>query len=249
MSIIGISGRIGSGKDTVGKIIQYLTANEEVKKITTLEEWLDSDDLNGRDFNWKIKKFAGKLKQIASLLTGFDVEKFEDQEFKKNLLDVEWGTVQDVPLNSIPPFADIQFNVMMTVREFLQKLGTEVMREGLHKNVWVNALFADYKCSADKFIRITEENLEEWQEGEYPNWIITDMRFPNELEAVVKRNGITIRVVRPSFMVDGKVIAKDLHPSETALDDAKFDYEIINDGTMEELVKKVREILMEQKII
>ena len=77
--IIGINGKIGSGKDTVGKIIQYLTANEEVKQVTTLEEWLDSDDLNGRDFNWKIKKFAGKLKQIASLLTGIDVEKFEDQ--------------------------------------------------------------------------------------------------------------------------------------------------------------------------
>jgi len=53
--IIGINGKIGVGKDTVGKIIQYLTANEEVKQVTTLEEWLDSDDLNGRDFNWKIK--------------------------------------------------------------------------------------------------------------------------------------------------------------------------------------------------
>jgi hypothetical protein len=69
------------------------------------------------------------------------------------------------------------------------------------------------------------------------------------MEAVEKRHGITIRVTRPSFMVDGKVITKDVHPSETALDDAKFDYEIINDGTMEELVKKVREILVNEELI
>ena len=223
--IIGISGRIGSGKDTVGTIIQGLL-------------------LTNKNQSSEIKKFAGKLKQIASILTGISVEKFEDQEFKKNYLDAEWGTVQDIPLNSIPPFADMQFNVMMTVREFLQKLGTEAMREGLHTNVWGNALFADYKA---KWVP-TGDTIEEDEvslEKEYPNWIITDMRFPNEMEAVEKRHGITIRVTRPDFLSFDAM----LHPSETALDDAKFDYEIINDGTMEELVKKVREILVNEELI
>lgn len=84
------------------------------------------------------------------------------------------------------------------------------------------------------------------QKLSYPKWIITDMRFPNELESVVKRNGITIRVTRP--VKKGKNTAR-LHPSETSLDKAKFDYEIINDDTMEELVKKVREILIKEKLI
>ena len=249
--IIGIAGRIGSGKDTVGKIIQYLTANEQVKGITTLEEWLDSDDLNGRDYNWKIKKFAGKLKQIASLLTGIPVEDFEDQEFKKSYLGAEWGTVEQVPINSIPPFADMQFNALMSVRELLQKLGTEAMRDGLHPNAWVNALFADYRGP-----KMSEYNPS--------NWIITDVRFPNELAAVNDVNGLTIRVVRTTFRTTetefGKVssivqpeVDKSLgiqeHPSETALDDAEFDYEIQNDGTLEELVSKVREILVTEKII
>jgi hypothetical protein len=39
------------------------------------------------------------------------------------------------------------------------------------------------------------------------------------------------------------------HESETALDNAKFDYEIINDGTIEELIEKVKEILIKEKII
>jgi len=216
--IIGINGKIGAGKDTVGKIIQGLL-------------------LMNKNQSSEIKKFAGKLKQIASILTGIPVEQFEDQEFKKTLLGPEWGTVKHNPLNAIPVFEDVQFNHLMSVRELLQKLGTEAMREGLHTNVWVNALFADYKLWSD--------GRKDW----YPNWIITDMRFPNEMEAVVEKGGLTIRVVRPSFMVDGKVIAKDLHPSETALDDAKFDYEIINEGTMEELVKKVRAILVKEELI
>jgi len=209
--IIGINGRIGAGKDTVGTIIQELL-------------------LTNKNQSFEIKKFAGKLKQIASILTGIPVEKFEDQEFKKTLLKLEWGTVQNIPLNSIPPFADMQFNVMMSVREFLQKLGTEAMREGLHANVWVNALFADY--------RLWSDGSKDW----YPNWIITDMRFPNEMKAIIEKNGITIRVTRPGT-------ATETHPSEIALDNAEFDYEIINDGTMEELVKKVREILVNEELI
>jgi len=244
--IIGIAGRIGSGKDTVGKIIQYLTANEQVKGITTLEEWLDSDDLNGRDYDWKIKKFAGKLKQIASLLTGIPVEDFEDQEFKKSYLGAEWGTVRPNPLNAVPVFEDVQFNELMSVRELLQKLGTEAMRDGLHQNVWVNALFADYRRP-----KMSEYNPS--------NWVITDVRFPNELAAVNDVNGLTIRVVRDNPSIE-TLTKNDIirtfdklrhteHPSETALDDAEFDYEIINDGSLEDLIIKVRQILITEKII
>jgi hypothetical protein len=143
----------------------------------------------------------------------------------------------------------------MTYREFLQKLGTEAMRDGLHTNVWVNALFADYFCK--------DCGWEEEQKGtidacsgkhELPNWIITDMRFPNELEAVKEKGGITIRVVRPHGYTNPhtgeyKEMPLSYHPSETALDDAKFDYEIINDGTIEDLIEKVKEILIKEQII
>lgn len=241
--IIGINGKIGAGKDTVGKIIQYLTLPGERGEYIGFQTY---DDLTlERNSRFKIKKFAGKLKTTASLLTGIPVEKFEDQEFKKLDMNPEWG---------------------MTYREFLQRLGTEAMRDGLHINVWVNALFADYKGL----------NYKEWNDGQFnpypikreytkdlqfPNWIITDMRFPNEMEAVEERKGIAIRVVRPKIesVVDKMRPYSDLvhygipmpeeHPSETALDDAKFDYEIINDGTIEDLVEKVKEILIKENII
>lgn len=84
MSIIAISGKIGSGKSTVGEIIQGLM-------ITNNNE------------EWELKLFAGKLKQIASLLTGIPVEKFEDQEFKKKTFKqlVEEGYISQDLLNTL----------------------------------------------------------------------------------------------------------------------------------------------------
>ena len=124
------------------------------------------------------------------------------------------------------------------------------MRDGLHTNVWVNALFADYK----------DVYTGSWGQGnhmyEKPKWIITDTRFPNELEAVKKRNGITIKVIRPDYIENtftGKKfpvkVHQTLHPSETALDDAKFNYEIINNGSIKELIEKVRSILINEQIL
>jgi len=78
--IIGINGKIGSGKDTIGSIIQYLT-DENVKEMS-FEDWYASNvySVYQASGKWEIKKFAGKLKQMASLLTGIPVEKFEDQD-------------------------------------------------------------------------------------------------------------------------------------------------------------------------
>ena len=213
--IIGINGKIGSGKDTIGLIIQglLLTSKNELSEI---------------------KKFAGKLKTVATLLTGIPVEKFEDQDFKMTNLGPEWAR----------PFYDKESNVhyeTITVRKFLQLLGTECMRMGLHVNTWVNALFADYIPVVKEWDELGNDTL-----LEYPNWIITDMRFPNEMDAVVERKGITIRVTRP---VKKSETTPRLHPSETSLDNAEFDYEIINDGTLEDLVEKVRQILIKEGVI
>ena len=236
--IIGINGKIGSGKDTIGGIIQYLTS--DYKDKYDYKNWIDRIENHGSNTYspWEIKKFAGKLKQTASLLTGIPIEMFEDQEFKKTELAKDWNYFPIIGYGhrNVPVYGEPE--QPMLVREFLQKLGTEAMRDGLHTNVWVNALFADYRnFHTDKFSVRQGIN-----EPEYPNWIITDMRFPNEMEAVELREGITIRVVRPGTTVG-------THPSETALDDAEFDYEIINDGYIADLIDKVIDILTLEKLI
>lgn len=177
--IIGISGKIGSGKDTVGNIISV---------------W-------GKD-PWNIKKFADALKETASILTGIPRADFEKEEVKNSNLGKEWS---------------------MTVRELLQKLGTEAIRNNVHENAWVNALMSGYNES-------------------YCYWVVTDVRFPNEADAIRERGGILIRLNRNT----GK---SSNHPSETALDDyPHFDYVIDNNGTIGDLTDRVRSILKAQNI-
>lgn len=221
MSIIAINGRIGSGKDATGSIIQDITKDE-----------------------WVIKKFAHKLKVISSMLTGIPIEQFEDQEFKKTYLGDEWITPSYYDSFGMPIVGH-----RMTVREFLQKIGTEAIRNGLHPDSWVNALMSEYVRPSIWENRYYDEKNKQglcgreqvW--GELPNWIITDCRFLNEAHAVRSRGGIVIRVER------GETTNTDLHPSETQLDDYQFDYVIDNNGTMTELADKVRAILAERRFI
>ena len=237
MSIISVSGYIGSGKDEIGKIIQYLTSNNIVfagQHTGKISYDFFKSIYKDLPQEFEIKKWAYKVKQVATLITGIPIEKFEDQEFKESLLGSEWATIKFNPLNAIPVFEDVKFNHLLSIRELLQKIGTDAMRKGLHENVWINAMMSDYKENCD--------------------WIITDTRFPNELEAIKAKEGITIRVKRPHGYTDPhtgiyKEIPLSFHESETALDDAKFDYEILNDNSIEDLIEKVKLILKTEKII
>lgn len=209
--LISISGRMGAGKDLVGKIIRRLDMINLIEKgkvsaqsLPTLEELLIDNIFISS--HWKVRKFAAPLKQVASILTGIPVEKFEDQEYKKLFLSEEWNVNGN----------------LTSIRSFLQKLGTEAVRDNLHQNTWVNALFNSIE---------PEEKT-----------IITDTRFPNELEAVNKHGGITIKVVR-------QLVYGDEHSSESALDNAEFDYTIQNLFDVKKLEAEVKNILLQEGIL
>lgn len=234
MAIIALSGYSGSGKDSVGKIIQSLTeTNIPDYKVFNGTEWVPMKGFSP----WVIKKFAGKLKQIASLLTGIPIEKFEDQEFKKTYLGPEWDVLKMKPGKRqdgiFPKKVDME-SVPMTVREFLQKLGTDAMRDGLHANTWVNALMADYKPTK---LQWSDGPLGGYEEGPMPNWVITDCRFINEARAVKSKEGIVIRIDRSGV---GPI---NNHPSEVELDNWNFDYKIANVSDLEALKHSVEVIL------
>jgi hypothetical protein len=224
--IIGISGYAGSGKDTVGKIVQYLMGGKQDPFAFSIEDAINKpeeyDWVLDDSSDWEIRKFADKLKDIAAHLLGVEPEDFEDPEFKKSVLPSMWWTTCDEGLQP------------MTVREFLQKLGTDAMRNGLHTNVWVNALMADYECTP------ADRAPGGW---DCDNWIITDTRFPNEAKAIKEREGIIIRIDRPGFK------PVNAHPSETSLDKWDFDYRIANVSDLFSLKATVQNILKHAKLL
>ena len=189
-------------------------------------------DLTYDQAPWEVKSFADKLKYITCSLIGCTREQLEDREFKETPLGEEWDRYY--MMDTFESFMGVDIPVTrkykLTPRLFLQLLGTECGRNIIHPNIWVNGLFADYNASS--------------------KWIISDTRFPNEIESIKKHNGLTIRINRDSFLRTGKVFDTDNHESETALDDYQgFDYVIDNNGTIEELKEVVKDILIKEHII
>lgn len=88
------------------------------------------------------------------------------------------------------------------IRRLLQRLGTEAGRNLLGDNIWVDAALTGHAPGA--------------------KIVVTDVRFPNEAQAIKDLGGIIVRVSRPG------VKAVNAHPSETSLDDWPFDYSLEN---------------------
>jgi len=76
-------------------------------------------------------------------------------------------------------------------------------------------------------------------EKEYKNVIITDVRYPNEVNPIVERGGYHIRITRPNT----NKIHGAMHASEISLDRPyKVDFGVTNAGTLDDLKKLAGDI-------
>ena len=113
-----------------------------------------------------------------------------------------------------------EFGGRFTLRQLLQFIGTDLLRAQLHNDVWVESLLMGYSSNQ--------------------KWLISDVRFPNEADAIKDLGGMVIRVNRNG--------AIDPHPSETALDTYDFDYVLDNNGTLKDLKANVHKWVNEELI-
>ena len=65
--------------------------------------------------------------------------------------------------------------------------------------------------------------------------VITDVRFPNEADAIRHSGGTILRIVRPGQ------VHNDSHPSENALNDYVADVTIRNDSSLDALAEEARQ--------
>ena len=87
----------------------------------------------------------------------------------------------------------------------MQILGTEFGRELVSPNIWVRAL---------------EKRIDDGK-----NYVIDDVRFPNEAAMIHSHGGKVVRIYRPS---QEEAAAKDKHVSESGLDSEQIDCELRN---------------------
>jgi dephospho-CoA kinase len=107
------------------------------------------------------------------------------------------------------------------VRRLLQEIGT-VYRTEVDMDAWVRPVIAEAEVLRRKGVPV----------------VITDVRFPNEVEAVRAAGGLLVRIERQSVQLD----ETSQHISETALDETPADHVIHNDGSFDDLADAVNEL-------
>lgn len=191
--IIGASGKKQSGKNTM---------------CDGLEEWIKVK----YGENCKTYSFADALKEkVCMEVMGLTREQcYGSDEDKNTLTSYTWERLPyEVreenhlgyeQLSTWSWMHKILPKGQMTAREVMQVVGTDIFRKYFDDSIWVNATFRSI------------------QKESYPFALISDVRFPSEVEGIVKENGFVIRLLRD-------VCEADSHSSEKALDD--YDWESV----------------------
>ena len=214
--IIGISGRMCVGKDTVGKFL-------EEKGLTLIA-------------------LADPMKRFCAEIFGWDEETLWGPSKYREVQDKRyprWTSELATRMReSKAPYEDMEYKLgpeYLTPRHALQQLGTEWGRS-CHTNTWVDAAIRtacellEYPHTVEYARTVGTEYFED--PCVYPprkGVAITDVRFPNEVAAIEAAGGVVLRVHRPVL----KIVST--HLSETALNRHTFKHNLINSGTLDDL--------------
>jgi len=248
IKVLGFCGKKQSGKNTSGNYILgiFLEALEISKefKITPKGNLWVSDifgnteyagilDLNSNSIATKtfaeehiypfikIYSFADLLKKnICIDILGLSYEEcFGSDEKKNSLTNLRW--------ENMPGIDELRIsneNALMTAREVMQFVGTEVFRK-MYNNVWVDATMRQIEKDSPSMA------------------IITDVRFPNEVEGIMNCQNYSSIMTGKVIKLKRDIYPNDNHPSETSLDthgDEFYSYIIDNqDMSIQEQNKHV----------
>lgn len=232
VTIVGIKGFKGSGKDTVASMISYILHDGIMK--ATYDTWLLYHKNGFVENDEIIIHFADKLKDDISEFCGIDRKLLDKQEIKENYYyNFKTGIVStnikdvfyvvDNCNDTILKYNDLakylvlySNNISIKIRTLLQYYGTNVIRN----HFWHKA-FINYTMNKAFDIRNSKGQC-----------IIADARFENdECEAIKQCGGMIIRV-------DRKFNNNDNHESEQ-IKISQDDYVIDNTGTLVGLFYKV----------
>lgn len=185
-----------------------------------------------KGYNFRQDSFASGLKDACAVIFDWprhmlEGDTKESREWREEV-DPWWSEQLDMPTFS-PRLA-------------LQVVGTDVMRNNFHQDMWFLTLRNRIRKNPDQ------------------NVVISDVRFPNEIKFIQDQGGILIRVNRGPAPIwyetailanKGNSLAKaamaktysNAHLSEWAWVGSPVTAEIQNDGSVEELKEKVQTIL------
>lgn len=178
--------------------------------------------------NFQRVSFAGALKDAISVVFGWDRELLEGRTKEAR----QWR-------EQVDNWWAARLNIpKLTPRWILQYWGTEVCRHGFHDDLWV--------ACVENRLRYATKNV-----------VITDCRFPNEITAIKKQNGLVVNIRRgpdPDWYNTAiaanagdktslKYMNEQVHKSEWAWIGTQFDYVIDNNRTIDQLHFEIKNLV------
>ena len=226
VTIVGIKGFKGSGKDTVASMISYILhdgimkANYDTWLLYHKNGFVENDEI--------IIHFADKLKDDIAGFCNIERKLLDKQEIKENyyynfktgivstnIKDADYVINNALEFDNLSTLLLLNTNVSIKIRTLLQYYGTNVIRN----HFWHHA-FVHYTINKAFDIR-----------NKLGQCIIADARFDNECNVIKVCGGKIIRV-------DRRVNNDDNHESEQ-IKISQDDYVINNTGTLVGLFYKV----------
>jgi hypothetical protein len=127
----------------------------------------------------------------------------------------------------------IDENWKISPRSAMQFIGTDLFRHQMNK------LMPD--IGNEIWIKVIKRQIEDiWKQNPNQKIVLTDLRFPNEINLIKELNGIIIRVKRKIddtySSIDNDFIV--VHESETYIDVLEVDYDFDNNKTKTDLYKQ-----------
>lgn len=183
------------------------------------------------------ESFANTLKDAVSAVFGWDRELLEGRTKHSRA----WREQVD------PWWAERLGMPDLTPRWVLQYWGTEVVRKSFHDDTWI--------ASLENKLRKTTDDV-----------VISDCRFPNEIDAIKRAGGMVIRVHRgpdPDWYRLAEIVNRgperniewswsktqlekfNIHASETAWVGTNFDAVIDNNSNMDHLFSQINDLVQD----
>lgn len=177
-------------------------------------------DILVEEYGFTKLSFADKLKDGVATVFNWDRAMLEGDTVESR----EWRETQD-------DFWSRETGRTITPRLVLQEFGTDCMRHGFDDSIWVS---------------LVKQELVKYPKK---NFVIPDVRFPNEANMIKSIHGEVWRVRRgqdPVWMrmyQDIGVEPKDVHESEWRWAKVDFNSTIYNDLGIDELKSQVKGLL------
>jgi hypothetical protein len=175
-----------------------------------------------QDYGFQPRSFASALKDGVAGIFGYD----------RNMLEGDTSESREAR-EQVDPFWSDVMGREITPRYILQIMGTEIMRQNFHDDIWVKIVERDFVMSTNQ------------------KFVVSDVRFLNEINMIRKCGGEIWWIKRgnwPEWVSPWREMGiepEDIHQSEYMWMMEEPDRVILNNGDLSDLYDTIDEALEE----